>query len=78
MKKNPTSIINVYSKILTYSKANELRLFSLLPTKNSFNMSHITIDKSALRDIIVEGQLLPGAKSEIRKYVAENPMDVFE
>ena len=78
MKKNPTSIINVYSKILTYSKANKLRLFSLLPTKNSFNMSHITIDKSALRDIIVEGQLLPGAKGEIRKYVAENPMDVFE
>ena len=78
VKKNPTSIINVYSKILTYSKANKLRLFSLLPTKNSFNMSHITIDKSALRDIIVEGQLLPGAKGEIRKYVAENPMDVFE
>jgi hypothetical protein len=41
-------------------------------------MSHITIDKSALRDIIVEGQLLPGAKGEIRKYVVENPMDVFE
>ncbi len=41
-------------------------------------MSHITIDKSALHDIIVEGQLLPGAKGKIRKYVAENPMDVFE
>ncbi len=72
------SIINVYSKILTYSKANKLLLFSLLPTKNSFNMSHITIDKSALHDIIVERQLLPGAKGEKRKYVVENPMDVFE
>jgi hypothetical protein len=41
-------------------------------------MSHITRDKSALRNIIVEGQFLPGAKGKIRKYVAENHRDVFE
>ncbi len=41
-------------------------------------MSHITIDKSTLHDIIVAGQLLPGAKGKIRKYVAENKKDVFE
>lgn len=33
--------------------------------------------KCTLRHPIVEGQLVPGAKGQIRKYVTENPMDVF-
>jgi hypothetical protein len=72
VEKNPTSILKIYNEILTYNKANELRLFSLLPTKQSFHMSYITLDTNGLRDLLLEENLLPVSKADIRHLVKEN------
>lgn len=63
VKKNPSFILYAYNEILNYfnnhnsdEKNKEIRLFSLLPNKNSFTMSNITIDKTALKDIIMSFQ----------------------
>ena len=60
VKKNPSFILYAYNDILNYFnehnseiKNKEIRVFSLLPNKNSFTMSNITIDKSVLKDIIM-------------------------
>jgi hypothetical protein len=60
VKENPTYILRIYNEILNYNieynyikKNKAIRLFSLLPFKNSFTMSNITIDKSVLRDIVM-------------------------
>ena len=60
VKKNPSFILYAYNDILNYFnehnseiKNKEIRVFSLLPSKNSFTMSNITIDKSVLKDIIM-------------------------
>ena len=60
VKKNPSFIIYSYNEILNYfnkhnsdPKNKEVRVFSLLPNKNSFTMSNITIDKTVLKDIIM-------------------------
>ena len=60
VKKNPSFIIYAYNEILNYfnkhnsdPKNKEIRVFSLLPNKNSFTMSNITIDKTVLKDIIM-------------------------
>ena len=60
VKKNPSFIIYAYNQILNYfnkhnsdPKNKEIRVFSLLPNKNSFTMSNITIDKTVLKDIIM-------------------------
>jgi hypothetical protein len=76
-KINPSSILQIYDEILTYNQNNNLRLFSLLPLKQSFNMSYITLDKNGLRDLIVQDALLPGKKGEVRKFVEENPSLVY-
>ena len=59
IKQNPTKILKIYDEISSYIAKNNidleqkpLRTFSLLPHKNSFTMSHITIDKGVLRDLI--------------------------
>ena len=60
VKKNPSFILYAYNEILNYfnyhnsdEKNKKIRGFSLLPNKNSFTMSNITIDKTVLKDIIV-------------------------
>ena len=61
IKRDPTYILKIYDEISSYIDINNadreftkkpLRTFSLLPHKNSFNMSYITIDKGVLRDLI--------------------------
>ena len=59
VKKNPNYIVTIYNEILNYiiehnlePKNKAIRLFSILPHKNSFTISNITIDKSVLKDII--------------------------
>jgi hypothetical protein len=52
--------------------SNNLRLFSLLPLKQSFNMSYITLDKNEFQNLIVHDELLPGKKGDVRKFVEEN------
>ena len=49
-----TKVLQVYQEILTYNKEKELRLFTLLPVKHSFTMSNILIDKTAIRDLILD------------------------
>ena len=60
VKKNPSFILYAYNDILNYfnehnldDKNKKIRVFSLLPNKNSFNMSNITIDKTILKDIVM-------------------------
>ena len=60
VKKNPSFILYAYNEILDYfnehnleDKNKKIRVFSLLPNKNSFNMSNITIDKTVLKDIVM-------------------------
>ena len=60
IKKDPSYIIYIYNEILSYfntynlNKNNKaIRVFSLLPNKNSFTISNITIDKTVLKDIIL-------------------------
>jgi len=60
LNSDPTFILKVYNEILTYFKENNLepenkalRTFSLLPNKNSFTISNITIDKTVLKDILL-------------------------
>ena len=60
VKKNPYFILYAYNEILNYfnyhnsdDKNKKIRVFSLLPNKNSFAISNITIDKTALKDIII-------------------------
>ncbi len=76
-KINPTSILQIYDEILTYNQSNNLGLFSLLPLKQSFDMSYITLDKNGLWDLIVQDELLPGKKGDVRKFVEENPPLVY-
>jgi hypothetical protein len=76
-KINPTSILQIYDEILTYNRSNNLGLFSLLPLKQSFNMSYITLDKNGLWDLIVQDKLLPGKKGDVRKFVEEKPPLVY-
>jgi hypothetical protein len=40
-------------------------------------MSYITLDKNGLRDLIVQDELLPGKKGDVRKFVEENPSLVY-
>jgi hypothetical protein len=65
-KINPTSILQIYDEILTYNRSNNLHHFSLLPLKQSFNMSYSTLDKNGLWDLIVQDELLPGKKGDVR------------
>ena len=65
-KINPTSILQIYDEILTYNQSNNLHHFSLLPLKQSFNMSYSTLDKNGLWDLIVQDELLPGKKGDVR------------
>jgi hypothetical protein len=76
-QKNPTSILQIYDEILTFNRSNNLRLFSLLPLKQSFNMSYITLDKTGLQDLIVQDELLQGKKGDVREFMAKNPLPVF-
>jgi hypothetical protein len=76
-KIDPTSILQIYDEILTNNQSNNLHLFSLLPLKQSFNMSYITLDKNGLQDLIVQDELLPGKKGDVRKFVEENPLLVY-
>ncbi len=46
--------IKLYNEILTHNKANELCLFSMLPTKQLFHMSYITLDVNGLRKLFLE------------------------
>ncbi len=48
VKKDPTYILRVYKEMRDDCK----RAFSLLPHKNSFTMSYITIDRSVMIDIL--------------------------
>jgi hypothetical protein len=41
-------------------------------------MSYITLDKNGLRDLIVQDELLPGMKLDLRKSVEENPLLVYK
>jgi len=59
VKTNPSYILYAYNDILNYfnnnnlnNKNKEIRVFSLLPNKNSFSISNITICKTVLKDII--------------------------
>ena len=61
IRKNPKGILILYNRILNYiikhnleksDSEKALRLFSLLPHKNSFQISNITIDTTILNDII--------------------------
>ena len=52
VKKDPSKIIKLYNIILTFNLENDYKLFNLLPNKNSYTMSYITIDKTGLKDII--------------------------
>ena len=59
IKQDPTNILKIYDEISSYivkhnadKGLTKYRTFSLLPHKNSFTMSYITIDKGVLRDII--------------------------
>ena len=63
VKKDPSYILYAYNEILTYFNTRNLdvskkaiRIFSLLPNKNSFTMSNITICKTVLKDIIITFQ----------------------
>jgi hypothetical protein len=40
-------------------------------------MSYITLDKNGLWDLIVQDELLPGKKGDVRKFVEENPSLVY-
>jgi hypothetical protein len=60
IKNNPTFILSVYNEILNFfnnynldKNKKAIRIFSLLPNKNSFTISNITIDKSVLKDIVL-------------------------
>jgi hypothetical protein len=65
-KINLTSILQIYDEILTYNQSNNLHHFSLLPLKQSFNMSYSTLDKDGLWDLMVQDKLLPGKKGDVR------------
>ncbi len=62
IKKNPSFIISVYQEILDYRKSNGEKVFSLLPHKNGFKMSNITIDNAVFRDIIIGEKLIENKK----------------
>ena len=86
-EKDPTAILIVYNEILSFNIEKNIKTFSLLPHKNGFQMSYITIDKSVLRDLIVSERLVPikdGRKkterdfdlptiAEIKKDIKDNP-----
>lgn len=72
IKKDPTSILKIYDLFLTHminhnkdKKSDEKmwRTFSLLPNKNGFTMSNITIDKSVLMQIIGSFKRDPARKN---------------
>ena len=63
VKKDPSYIIYAYNDILNYFNTRNLdtskkaiRIFSILPNKNSFTISNITICKNVLKDIIITFQ----------------------
>jgi hypothetical protein len=52
IKKDPSRVIKLYNIILTFNLENNYKLFNLLPNKNAFTMSYITIDKTGLKDLL--------------------------
>jgi hypothetical protein len=40
-------------------------------------MSYITLYKNGLQDVIVQDELLPGKKGDVKKFVEENPSLVY-
>ena len=72
IKKDPSYIIYIYNEILSYFNTYNLiknnksiRVFSLLPNKNSFTISNITIDKTVLKDIILSFKNQDNLEDEI-------------
>ena len=106
VKKDASYILGVYHEILIFAenqivlnckegikskRKRMLRTFTLLPMKNGFQMSYITIDNSVLRDIIIGEQLIPCRKvgkkyeneqsmtrSVLRKDIEDNPRKYWE
>ena len=78
-----TKVLQVYREILTYNKEKELRLFTLLPVKHSFTMSNILIDKTAIRDLILDdkgvniGDEHRELYTAVRKLINEDPKSMI-
>jgi hypothetical protein len=63
VRKDPTGVLKIYDEILTaYLKDDTARRFSLLPRKN-LTANYITIDTSALKDLLAELKI----KSHLKK-----------
>jgi hypothetical protein len=80
IKKNSSCVVNMYYEILQLLIEKKQRLFSLLPHKKGFQMSYITIDKSVLRDLIIENKKANKQKGllNLRKDIEANPRQYFE
>lgn len=54
------NVLKVYKDISQCTKGNKLQLFVLLPVKQSFTKSKISVGKTAIRDLILDdkGEIL--------------------
>jgi hypothetical protein len=74
IKKDPSYVLSVYKEILDYRKSKGERLFSLLPHKQGFQMSYITIDNAVLRDLVVGEKLVEAKRlTDLREDINSNP-----
>ena len=70
IKNNPDTFINLYKMFLDYNITNGKRLFSLLPTKNTFIPNNICYDKNGFTELLVSLNQKELKRSEISKNIS--------